>query len=286
VAVLETTPGAVREVRTAGEIIEVLTSQGTDRHRATGDGWVIETPQWRGTLRGAQEPTRDYTPLLELEPPERASGSAFRVADPPALDGTPEGFPLDEPLTLDLEDQYRRSEESYPGPDELAATAAVAWDEDALYLCVDVVKSELVFRPADAPPLRLDNDPDDIHSDGIQVYLGEPEGEGGTGVLVVPETGGALRIRPVRGITMAADAAYGGWQPTETGYRVTLALRWPEWARPHVGGRVGFDLIINEMLPDRQRRAGQLAWSGGNGWVWLRSDGQAKERLGELELVG
>ena len=286
VAVLETTLGTVRDVRLVGETIEVVTAQGADRHRPTGDGWIVEAKDWQGTLQGRQDPPRDYSPMLELEPPDRARGSAFRVAEPPALDGTAAGFPMDEVLALDLEDQYRRSEESYPGPEELAASAAVAWDEDALYLCADVVKPDVLFRPPDKPPMRLDNDPDDVHSDGLQVYVGEPEGEGFAGILVVPEPDGALRVRAVRGTATDTRTVHGAWQRTDAGYRVTLAFGWPEWARPHVGGRVAFDLIINEMVPDRQRRAGQLAWSGGNGWVWLRGDGQAKERLGELELVG
>src|SRR3989454_11268317 len=62
------------------------------------------------------------------------------------------------------------------------------------------------------------------------------------------------------------DAIRGAWRRTREGYRVTLAVAWPEWHRAHVGGRVGFDLIINEMLPGRVRRAGQLVWSGGDGW--------------------
>src|SRR5437867_1215956 len=56
--------------------------------------------------------------------------------------------------------------------------------------------------------------------------------------------------------------------------------------RAHVGGRLPFDLLINEMLPGRLRRSGQLVWSGGNGWVWLRGDRQERERFGILELVG
>jgi len=82
-----------------------------------------------------------------------------------------------------------------------------------------------------------------------------------------------------------AGGVEGGWQRTEQGYRVTVKVPWPADARPHIGGRVAFDLIINEMLPGRMRRAGQLVWSGGNGWVWLRGDRQDPSRFGVLDLV-
>ena len=47
---------------------------------------------------------------------------------------------------------------------------------------------------------------------------------------------------------------------------------------------MGFDLLINELLPDRARRAGQLVWSGGNGWVYLRGDAHDMTQAGSLEL--
>src|SRR2546429_4956361 len=43
---------------------------------------------------------------------------------------------------------------------------------------------------------RLDNEPDDIHSDGLQVYVAGDGGDGRVGYLVVPETGATgLRVR-------------------------------------------------------------------------------------------
>jgi hypothetical protein len=39
------------------------------------------------------------------------------------------------------------------------------------------------------------------------------------------------------------------------------------------------------MHPGRLRRAGQLVWSGGGGWVYLRGDRQSPEALGVLELA-
>jgi hypothetical protein len=40
------------------------------------------------------------------------------------------------------------------------------------------------------------------------------------------------------------------------------------------------------MYADRVRRAGQLVWSGGNGWVYLQGDRQDPDRMGVLELIG
>jgi hypothetical protein len=279
VAILEPGEGFVTQVRAAGDDIEVETGEGVHRHRAGGDGWTVETPVGRVALRGPRTPPAEFEPIIDLEPPERARGTAFRLGAAPPLDGTPAGFDETEPLRLDLEDQYRRSEEPYPGPEEFSAVALAGWDDDALYLCIDITKRDLVFRAADAAPLQLDNETDDIHSDGLQVFVGHPEGGQLAGVLAIPAPGGTLRFRP-------GDAADGSWQETDTGYRVTLALPWPEWLHPHSGEHVPFDLIINEMLPDRVRRAGQLAWSGGDGWVYLRGDRQEWGRLGVLELVG
>ena len=287
VAVLEPHGGEprVRAVRASGETIEVETAEGVERHRFTGAAWEINArDESTRSLRGEREISPPFEPLLELEGPTRAIAAALRVSVAPPLDGTLAGFDLSEPLHLTLEDQYRRSEDAYPGPDELSAVAYAAWDEAALYLAVEVTKPDVCFRAGGAPPLGLDNEPDDIHSDGLQVYVGD---EGGyAGYLIVPETDGR-GVRAVATSDSAADGqgVEGGWQRTEQGYRVTMRVPWPAQARPHLGGRVSFDLIINEMLPGRLRRAGQLVWSGGNGWVWLRGDRQDPARFGVLELV-
>jgi hypothetical protein len=279
----------VRDVRTRGELIEVETEAGTDRHRFGGREWEVVGQDGTVTLAAFSQARDRVEPLLDLEPPTRPSGTAWRVDAPPALDGTTAGFDLTEPLQLDLEDQYRRSDEAYAGPQEFSATCAVNWDDDALYLAVQVRKPDLCIRSRDASPLLLDNEPDDIHSDGLQVYLGREDGEPAPthGFLVVPESDGSgLRIRRADGAVGDPAMVRGGWRQTADGYVVTLAINWPEQLVTHVGGRVGFDLIVNEMLPGRERRAGQLVWSGGDGWVWLQGDRQDPARFGVLELVG
>jgi hypothetical protein len=58
----------------------------------------------------------------------------------------------------------------------------------------------------------------------------------------------------------------------------------PEW-HPRGGDVLGFDLLVNEAHPGRLRRAGQLVWSGGGGWVYLRGDRQDPAAFGTLELA-
>jgi hypothetical protein len=279
-----------RSVRASGDAIEVETAGAVERHEIERAAWVVTDGVDVVRLEGPVEMETAFRPLLDLEPVRPAAGLAYVQEAPPALDGTLAGFDTSAPLQLDLEDQYRRSEEPYPGPDDLSAAAYAGWDSDAFYLAVDVVKTDLCLRPRDAKPLRLDNEPDDIHSDGLQVYVradgGREAGEGHVGYLVVPEEGGTLRVAATSDAAGAPAAVRGAWRPTERGYCVTLAVPWPEGRRVDFGTRLGFDLIVNEMLPGRTRRAGQLVWSGGDGWVWLRGDRQDPRRFGVLELVG
>jgi hypothetical protein len=142
----------------------------------------------------------------------------------------------------------------------------------------------VVFRRVDEPPLRLDNDPDDIHSDGVQVYLRTARDGPVYGLLIVPgDENGGLRARGVSGTAGAPDQVQGMWRRTGSGYRLTFAWRIPEW-QPRSADEVEFDLLINRMERDRLRRAGQLVWSGGGGWVYLRGDRQSPSAFGILEL--
>ena len=107
--------------------------------------------------------------------------------------------------------------------------------------------------------------------------------------MIVPQANArGVRVSTSSDTSAKTDpsAVRGAWRRTTQGYCVSLAIPWPDGVYPHAGARVGFDLIVNEMLPGRTRRTGQLVWSGGNGWVWLRGDRQDPSRFGVLELVG
>jgi hypothetical protein len=275
---------AVRSVSVEGGAIPVATEAGTDRHLATAEGWEVGGAAESVRLGGARRAPVTPRKLIDLERPTPVTGIAPHVSPAPALDGTLDGFDAGEPLALDHEDQYRRSEEPYPGPDELSATLLANWDEEGLYLGVDVVKSDVVVRPGDAPPLRLDNEPDDIHADGLQVYLRPaPDGPVYGFLVVLSDEAGGVRVQVTPGNAGTPDMVTGAWRRSETGYAVTLRIAPPEW-NSRGGDALGFDVLVNEMRPGRLRRAGQLVWSGGGGWVYLRGDRQPAESFGVLEL--
>lgn len=283
VAVLDSepadSPAAVTGVVDGAGAIEVATGTGIRRFHFSDAGLVVEDGTARVTLGGLRSAPRKHKPLLERKLAQEAEATAPLV-DPPALDGTLDGFDTSEPLTLDTELQYRRSEEPYD-PEILSAQAWVNRDEQALYVAVEVNKPGLFLRPTDAPPLELDNEPEDINADGVQLYLSH---EGMTlGFLVALEPGGGLHLRP---LTDQADAGRvrGAWSPTDDGYRVTIAIESSDLGALPGGTRIAFDLLVNEMRPDRQRRAGQLVWGGDGGWVYLRGDRHDDSRWGSLEL--
>lgn len=281
---------ALTGARFAAAEIVVATVEGETHHHQTSEGWEVTdggvTLPLRGLrrelLRGKLDlPTVD-TALQKYVPP---IVKAYHVADPPALDGTLDGFVTRSPLTLDHEDQYRRTEEPYGGPEEFSAEAWLAWDEQALYLAVEVGKAELVFRARGAAPLRLDNESDLIHSDGIQVYLQRAE-QPLHGWLLVPDPeGDALQIRAAGGTVATAESASGAWQATDRGYLITARFTVPGWPPPLGEPSPRFDLVVNQMQPDRLRRLGQLCWTGGGGWAYLRGDRQDPDWLGTVALA-
>ncbi len=264
----------------------IIVERGGERHvhAALSDGWEVQLGTSRVRLGGRLLRQPPFEPLLTRIRNEPARGTALLVPEPPELDGTLQGFDTTAPLMLDHDDQYRRSESPYLGPEDFSAEASVNWDQDALYVAAEIHKDALQFRPGDSTPLDFDNEVEDINSDGLQLYLRAPDGEL-WGALVVPEEGGGLRVRGVGETLVTPGSVTGAWQRVKGGYRVTLALAPTFWGDLALANEVRFDLAINEMRPGRQRRAGQLIWSGGGGWVYLLGDRQDVARLGVLDLA-
>ena len=93
-----------------------------------------------------------------------------------------------------------------------------------------------------------------------------------------------LQVRAADATAGDPAQVHGAWARTPDGYRITVALAVPGWPPSGLADAPRFDLLVNEMRPGRQRRAGQLVWSGGAGWVYLRGDRQAPSRFGRLDL--
>ena len=262
-----------------GDVVTVQVGGNTWTHQPTMQGRQVEGGSTVVKL-GGHLATGDRPASADMHSASEAFAEAIALPEPPgdvSLTGV-------EPMLLDREDQYRRSEEPWTGDGSFTASCWAAWSEHALSLTIDVVKPDVWFRPADAPPLLFDNEPDDIHSDGVQAYM-QPFSDGPVyGFLVVPEGDGSLRVRGAGGTDGAPGMVEGSWERTGEGYRIDLEIHLPEWEEVMPGAVIGFDLIVNEMRPGRQRRAGQLVWSGDGGWLWLRGDRHEPSRFGRLEM--
>ena len=160
-------------------------------------------------------------PLIDRDRPTPMSGTGARrhgsAARSTALSTR---FDFSAPLELDHEDQYRRSEEPYAGPEEFSATAAVGWDHGVVYVAVEVRKPELVVRGrrrAAAPARqRARRHPRRRHP-GLR-----PAGRRSAGATVswsCPRATTAASASAARaGPRAIAKVVQGAWQATENGY--------------------------------------------------------------------
>jgi hypothetical protein len=249
-------------------------------HRPTDEGWLIELdhgdPVVLGGLREPPEPAAPSAPperarsVLDFAAgPLRAGGpeapiaaQCLRVGARPALDGTLAGFRIEAPLALASAEQFRRAEQPWEGAERLSATLHLNHDGDSLFVAADVIAPEPQFRPPETPDPEWENENPDIHSDGLQLYVETPTGL--FGWVLVPDPGdpGHVRVAAVRGSDAEPEmVTAAAWCPTPRGYRVTLALDVPD----ALDGGFGFDACVNRAAPGRERRVGQLVWSGSRG---------------------
>jgi hypothetical protein len=219
-------------------------------------------------LAGTRRPPRRETP-----PP------MLRAMVPSTVPRTVPGRVRPAPLCVQLgELDYRRSEETWVEAGMPTATVTLLATQQDLECGVFVQKQPVYFRPRDAADPGLDNEHPDIHSDGVQIYLGSPAWEGEAGWIAVPEPGGDVRLTRVAG--MRNDVPLRAtWRPTQSGYEVRLTIplaalgRGPDYPFSAI-------VVVNDMLPGRQRRRGQLVLGGGAGeFVYLRGDREPASRF-------
>ena len=210
VAVLDLA-GTVTDIAVHADHVAVASGTAVARVSIGQGTATVEAGGTRTGLSGFlpwREPPRGTIYAAIYERREPVEGRALRLDEVPALDGSLEGFDLSAPIELADELHYLRSEEPYDSPEELSAEVHVNWDEGGLYLAALVRKPEVVVRPPDAPSLGLDNEPEDIHSDGLQVYFGKP-GMPLSGFLIRPSPDGGIWARPIPGSPDQPGAAGG-----------------------------------------------------------------------------
>ena len=233
---------------------------------------------------------RDDGAHLESLDPEGARMhtvlSGFRGIEPSSssqLPSTPAQAPAPNPLPFsrDLaEPHYRGSEHSWRDAGAPRAHVLVTASESELEILVTVRKSPLHFRAPDAPDPELDNEHPDIHSDGVQLHLWSEGWREPVAWLAIPEDDFArTRIRQTAGAGDAPPITVSS-RELSGGYEIRFAI-----PRNALSPIFAFDVLVNEMSSDRQRRRGQLVLSGARGdRVYLRGDRQPLEQFIPLRL--
>ncbi|MGQ0764708.1 MAG: heparinase II/III domain-containing protein [Gemmatimonadota bacterium] len=263
---------AVASVEFGGQTAGVLLGNDEEHsHRLESDG------RWSIQLRsGGARSSIDLMP--ETQAPGTSSGSR-RVATEPRESAPRYLLAGDREVKLELgEAHYRKSESSWLEAGAPSAIWRVRSNPRDILMNVDVAKPVPTFAPR-METNALDNEHPDINSDGVQLYLDVPEsGFLGSWILVPEVSGrstgkGSVRVTPRTGHANGAQLL-ASWGKTANGYQIDVTI-----SRSQLGAGNGSffrsAVVVNEIVPDRERRRGQLAavWPPAGGeFVYLRGD--------------
>jgi hypothetical protein len=278
VQVYELAPGAVTSVTLEGDAVSV--------HGPDGAATVLRVDEGRALVARPGVASIALTGTVSPREPVTSAwggGAARRIACPTIVrrpDPRTWEHQLPDDAVHDLgPSDYRRSECVHDA--RFRARVATYARNRRLGFAVRVFKPDLCFRDRTAPDPRLDNEPSDIHSDGVQCYVMLDDWQGW---LAVPVPGSSdVRVSPVRGLASAGARVEGKWCTMEGGYALVL-----EVDAGHAlveGEELLVNVVVNEMAPGRMRRSGQLALAGGGGWVYLRGDRESPATAAIAEVV-
>jgi hypothetical protein len=269
----------VDAVTFAGECVEVALGVERHVHRKAETHWRMER-----TVDGVQSGI-ELAGWVAVPPsgPRNASVGARQME--PLIARQPIRLRRSKPVAFDLgEANYRRSEESWDEAGRPSAHVTVSASGDGLIVDVSVSAGEIVFVPASATN-PYDNEHPDINGHGVQLYVHTPANGGAW--MIVPEAGSpTARIRPLAGWgTLAIQSAT--WSRSDDGFSICVCIALPPLPRRHARGAypLWMDVLVNETVPGRDRRRGQLVLSGAPGeFVYLRGDRHDASRLVPLMI--
>lgn len=257
-----------------GDALTVVRSDGcTHRHRRGTRDWTIDMSCGAESgVAAAVVVLREAEDLLfrDTNFPDVNSAALAEMPASSVVHPLPATFEMGEP-------HYRRSEFTWQGAGAPRATVTVTRPTPGTVLVeVDVPAAQRLFVPLTTEN-QLDNEPASINGDSVQLYA--IAGARSAGLLLVPDTN-VVSMRPVDGWTndLSIDAR---WRPTSSGYRLEATL--------HIGAgtpEFSLDVIVNEVVPGRARRRGQLVLSGAAGeFIYLRGDRNDPSRLLRFSLA-
>ena len=181
------------------------------------------------------------------------------------------------------EQHYRRSEETWAEAGRPTANVFVSATGDELTVDTVVSAGVPVFSAANAVN-PYDNEHPDVNGHGVQLYLTTPFDAGAW--MIVPEPGlPDARVRPLAGWG-ALELRRAVWQVRSDGYQLRVSIALPRRTEMDEYP-LALDVLINEMPPGRERRRGQLVFSGALGeFVYLRGDRHDPARLVPMVVGG
>lgn len=256
--------GCVDDVHFDDGAITIARADGArEIHRPTAEGWRIER---QATDAAAAS---ESTVLAGFATHRTPVGSHAIIPDelpssPPAP--LPAHFRLEAP-------HYRRSEQSWNDAGRPTADVDVRLVRpDRLEVRVNVAPSQRLFVPMSTENL-LDNEAAAINGDGVQLYVIAGARRGGW-LLVPREDSNEVEQRFVEGWNLGLTVR-ATWAPTPDGWSLSAVVDLPPGTT-----EVALDVLVNETLPGRARRRGQLVLSGADGeFVYLRGDRHDAARL-------
>ena len=260
--------------RVDADTIRVSIAGSDAMHRYSGDVWHVESENHDATLDGRRAPS--HAGATTKPPGVRKILHIPRIRQPITAVG--ELSSGREGLRFHLaETQYRRTDRSWNESDAPEADVVIAATPTELLVEVTMHKIEATFAgQRDENP--LDNEHPDTNSDGVQLHLAFPdesESSRYASWLLVPEaTSGSVRTHSTGDATLVPLEA--SWTRTAGGWRILARIQ----RAPLSSGKVGIDVIVNEMPSSRERRRGQLVLSAAApGWAYLRGDRQDIDQL-------
>lgn len=189
-------------------------------------------------------------PAGTATPPSQVSAVAVRLSQPPSVDGVLEEWE-GVPSTTSAFRVFRAA--GWDGTEDLTAVWRLAWDEEHLYVAVDVeddvhVQTQTgnqIFR-GDSVELQIDTDPAanaaSVNVETFQVILspGDFSGLSPSAFRFQGTAGGRLVDAPGHGIRVAALRTAGG-------YRLEAAIPWRDVdVSPVAGMELGLALNAND----------------------------------------